>query len=149
MSSSSSTSVVDDETFKPDDIDNLKDLRDVLIEIPSRNAVRIETSKEEERKEDSHAVVVVDDDVTGTSSISSPFLPLIINDLVTLLANIMSRISAKYVFVFVSSSLLLKSQSKNLMVEKNRPSLTNNLRRLWTIRGDHLQFKKVMELLSS
>ena len=35
------------------------------------------------------------------------------------------------------------------MVEKNRPSLTNNLRRLWTIRGDHLQFKKVMELLSS
>ena len=149
MSSSSSTSVVDDETFKPDDIDNLKDLRDVLIEIPSRNAVRIETSKEEERKEDSHAVVVVDDDVTGTSSISSPFLPLIINDLVTLWANIMFRISAKYVFVFVSSSLLLKSQSKNLMVEKNRPSLTNNLRRLWTIRGDHLQFKKVMELLSS
>ena len=141
MSSSSSTSVVDDETFKPDDIDNLKDLRDVLIEIPSRNAVRIETSKEEERKEDSHAVV--------TSSPSFPFLPLIINDLVTLWANIMFRISAKYVFVFVSSSLLLKSQSKNLMVEKNRPSLTNNLRRLWTIRGDHLQFKKVMELLSS
>jgi hypothetical protein len=133
---SSSTSGVDDKTFKPDDIDNLKDLRDVLVEIPSRKAVKIETSKEEERREDSHAVDVVDDK-TESSSLSFPFLPLIINDFVTLWTNIMFRISAKYVFVSLLLLLSLKSQSKNLMVEKIRPSLTNNLRRLWTTRGDH------------
>jgi hypothetical protein len=127
---------VDDKTFKPDDIDNLKDLRDVLVEIPSRKAVKIETSKEEERREDSHAVDVVDDK-TESSSLSFPFLPLIINDFVTLWTNIMFRISAKYVFVSLLLLLSLKSQSKNLMVEKIRPSLTNNLRRLWTTRGDH------------
>jgi hypothetical protein len=127
---------VDDKTFKPDDIDNLKDLRDVLVEIPSRKAVKIETPKEEERREDSHAVDVVDDK-TESSSLSFPFLPLIINDFVTLWTNIMFRISAKYVFVSLLLLLSLKSQSKNLMVEKIRPSLTNNLRRLWTTRGDH------------
>jgi len=99
--------------FRPD---SFRDLRLVLIEIPSRSATKIEASKlGEESKVDDSQVCDVLVSLLLLLLLPIDFPPLMTSEIVALFANIILRISANIVLLLLL--LLLISQSKNLILE--------------------------------
>ena len=100
--------------FRPD---SFRDLRLVLIEIPSRSATKIEASKlGEESKVDDSQVCDVLVSLLLLLLLPIDFPPLMTSEIVALFANIILRISANIVLLLLLL-LLLISQSKNLILE--------------------------------
>lgn len=130
----SSTAEVDEKS-KPD---NVNDLRLVLVESLSRKAFAreaLEQWADENRQDDCELCCC---EALLLLPINLP--PLMMSESVELLNNTICRISSNN---WLLVSPLWIAQSKNLMLENLRRSRTRILRRLWIIRGDHVQFQKM------